>query len=189
MLGLKEKLKIGCACLVVLFVGLWILGPKLPASSPNPPAVVDTSPVVTYTFEQQQDSLKPWLKDFELKNKAVNEHWKNLSILLEDPEQEGIDDKLDTIQQSLESFKGTYSSLQPPKELAAEQQKILTQVSHSMEESLLSRIKFIRLTKAYLSRQRIIHNFQSKDEKKLVELYESNALSEIKKLKETFKFE
>lgn len=188
-MSLKGKFIIGCACLTVFAAALWISAPKSPAPAVSPPVVADNSPVVTYTFEQQKESFKPWLKEFELKNTAVNEHWKELAVLLEDPEQEGIEDKLDAVQQSLEKVSGTYSSIQLPKELTEEQQKTLKLASHSMDESIASKIKYIRYTRAYQQRQRLILYRQSKDEKNLAEIYKSSALSEVNKLKETFKIE
>ncbi|MBP2628150.1 MAG: hypothetical protein H6Q68_2861 [Firmicutes bacterium] len=187
MLSLKEKFKIGCACLVVLFVTLWILGPKFSKSPADHPAEVDTSQA--YTFEQQQDALKSWMKEFELKTNAVNEQWKTLNEILTDTDQEGIYGKLDAVQENLENLEGAYSSLQLPKELTIEQQKILKQVSHDMDESISCRVKFIKLTEGYLLHQKSTLYRQSQQQKELIDLYQSNSSLEIKKLAETFKIQ
>ena len=187
MLSLKEKYKIGCACLAVLFVTLWIIGLQFPASSTNPPAAVETSPVVIYTFEQQQDSFKSWMKDFELKTNAVNEQWKDLNKLLEVTGQERIYDKLDAVLQNLENLEGTYSSLQPPKELNLEQQRILKQVSSDMDNSISCRVKFVKFTEAYLLHEKNTSYRQSQDQKQLIDMYQKNSSIAINKLVETFK--
>lgn len=181
---------IGSACLTVLVIAFWMSGLKSPATAViPPPAVVDTSPSVTYTFEQQKNSFTPWLKDFELKAGTVNGYWKELAVLLEDPGQDGIYDKLEAMQESLEKFQGTYSSVEPPKELTADHQKMLKIVAHNMDEGVTARIKFIRLTKAYFLRERYILQRQSNDQKELVELYEATSIAEVNKLKEIFKIE
>ena len=190
-MSLKGNLIIGCAFLAVVTAGFWISEKEAPTPAPAaiPSAVTDTSPRVVYTFEQQQASFKLWLKDFDVKTNEVNGYWKELAVLLEDPEQDGIYDKLEAIQLRLEKFQGTYSAVQPLKELTEEQQSVLKIVNHNMDEGIESRIKFIRLTKAYYLRQRYILQRQSNDQKELVELYQATAIAEVNKLKETFKVE
>ena len=195
MLSFKEKYKIGYFCLAVLFVTLWIIGSQFPALSADHPSEVESSQIVMYTFEQQQDSFKSWMIDFELKTNAVNEQWKDLNKLLEVTDQEKIYDKLDVVLRNLENMEGTYSSSHPPKELNLEQQKLLKQVSNDMDKSISCRVKFIKYTEAFLLHQRSASYRQSQDQKQLIDIYQKsssiaiNELVETYKLSETFKIE
>ena len=188
-MSLKQKIKIGCASLTVLLVALWIVVPKFSTPSDNPPAVMDNAPVVTYTFEQQQGALKSWIKDFESKTDTVNEQWKKVNEIVEVSEQQGIHGNLDGVQKNLENLEGTYSSLQPPKELTTEQQNSLKQVSSNMDESISSRVKYIRYTEAYYLNQRNINYRKSQEQKQLIDLYHSSSSAIIKELAETYKIQ
>lgn len=181
---------IGCVCLIALVFTLLIVEPN----SPKPSAGIDTtpvanSPVVTYTFEQQQTALKSWMTDFEVKTKAVNEQWQNLGEALKDTEQADIYEKMDAILEKLEALEGTYSSLEIPKELSLEEQNRLGKVAHNMDESVSSRVKYIRLTEGYLLRQKSNLYRQGQQQKELVDVYQTNASMEIEKFVEKYKIE
>lgn len=187
MLNLKQKFTIGFGCLAALLVAFWLFGHQLSTTSDNRPPVVDTAPVGTYTLEQQQEALQTWIKDFELKTSAVNEEWGKVNAIVADSEQKGILGDLGIVQKNLEKLEGIYSSLQPPKELTIEEQNSLQQVSYNMDESIVSRIKYIRYTEAYYLNQRNINYRKSQEQKQLIDLYHESSSLTIKELSAKYK--
>jgi len=186
-LGLRKKIMIGCAGLIVVVVAFLTFEPNFSTSPANPPVVADTAAV--YTFEQQQDALRLWIKDFELKTNAVNEQWERVSKIAEDTEYRGIEGDFEVVQKNLQNLEGIYTALQPPKELTIEQQKILEQISRNMDDSIVSRIKYIKYTKAYNLNQRHVNYRRGQEQKELIDLYHSSSSKEIKKLAEIYKLQ